>query len=272
MEVLEEELIKYKSAKNCFHYDRALESAKDENGIVNEEKLNEILENIYKKMISYLEDHSEIDGKRNPSVNRNIARINELYKLVRNRTQMQYLSEVLKQDNTININEKDMLKASSQISKIGYVLNKSPKTLLLNINSGNGNRKTVRISRHGTLAYRTSFNVSSEIDVYKITKNIQGLDRNFTVFTNTLFNKVEMLMRKKASGERLSEEEEAYILKVQEQLSDNSLLACQRKLNGYIGTVEGQKDSVGIVFDPDDYRACKAFIDKVKDNKEEKEK
>ena len=50
MEVLEEELIKYKSAKNCFHYDRALESAKDENGIVNEEKLNEILENIYKKM------------------------------------------------------------------------------------------------------------------------------------------------------------------------------------------------------------------------------
>ena len=170
-------------------------------------------------------------------------------------------------------NDKQFLEYKRRMNSILNIgINKFPKILLVNINSWNGNRKSVRILRKGTLAYRTSFNVSSEIDVYKITKNIQGLDRNFTVFTNTLFNKAEMLMRKKASGERLSEEEEEYILKVQEQLSDNSLLACQRKLNGYIGTVEGQKDSVGIVFDPDDYRACRAFIDKVKDNKEEIEK
>lgn len=269
---ISEELIKYRSAKNFFHYDRVVESAKDENGIVNEEKLNKILENAYNKMICYLEEHAEVNGKRSLALDRNIARINELYSLVRNRKQMQYLSEVLKQENSLNINEDDMIKAASQISKIGYVSNKFPKILLVNINSGNGNRKSVRILRKGTLAYRTSFNVSSEIDVYNITKNIKGLDRNFTVFTNTLFNKAEMLMRKKATGERISEDEEEYILKVQEQLSDISLLACQRKLNGYIGTVEGKKGSLDIVFEPDDYRACRAFIDKMKESREDKEK
>ena len=101
-----------------------------------------------------------------------------------------------------------------------------------------------------------------EINVYKVSKNIHGLERNFIILTNTLFKQAWEIFKRKQKGEKVSDEDEQFLKNVEEQLSDRNLLSCQRKLHGYIGTVERRQKSSTIIFEPEEYGAYKEFWDK----------
>ena len=265
MNSIERGFEEYKFVLASFRYEKNLELAKNENGIVDENKLQELLRIEYERMLEYVKSHSAPENVR-----KNIETLSKRYELAKDRRQMIYYGELKrlidseKYLSAQGVDEKKLLNMAAKVSKIGYKDAKNSKLMILKVTPKNEPQKTVRIKRIGTLGYKV-INVESHIDMYRCGKNINGVDRIFTIFTDTSFERAIDLIKKQNDGYPLTTEEETYLEKVSEQLSDRHLSACQRELNGYIGNVENGK----ITYDPDEYNACRTYVNYINRNQEQ---
>lgn len=244
-----EDLKKYREAKMFLGYDKAVKEAKDENGILNEEKLNQILLENYQRMRTYLEE-------KNINAKSQITQLEELFKLAKDRKQMEYYENLEKQEKhikAIGIDENNLLKSSSMISATAFLRKKDPTFITIQVSPKGETSKKVRIANIGEIQYKTAFNLYSNISVYLIEKNIQGINRRFIVGTNTNFRTAFNLINQ--GRENITPEGKQYLECVEQQLSDINLLASQRQLNGYIGTVEKKDNNAEIYYDPEEYCA-----------------
>lgn len=117
-----EDLKKYREAKMFFCYDKAVKESKDENGIINQEKLNKILLENYQRMRKYLEEKN-IDAKGQ------ISQLEEVFELAKDRKQMEYYEAIERQEKhikAIGIDESSLSKSSSMILKTVFSRKKRP--------------------------------------------------------------------------------------------------------------------------------------------------
>lgn len=244
----------YKLVLASFRYEKNVELAKNENGIVDENRLQELLRMEYERMLSYVKAHSAPENAQ-----KNIEALAKRYEFVKDRRQMIYYGELKRLiDSEKYLSDQGvdkLLSNAGKVSKIGYKDAKNSKLMILKVSPKNEPQKTVKIKQIGTLGYRM-INLESYIDVYKCEKNINGVDRVFTIFTDTSFQRAIDLIKKQNDGYPLTPKEETYLENVSEQLSDKHLSACQRKLNGYIGNVQNGK----ITYDQDEYNACRTYV------------
>lgn len=256
MNSIERGFEEYKLVLGPFRYEKNVENSKNENGIVDENKLQELLRREYERMIAYIKAHSAPEN-----IQKNIATITERYEFVKDRKQMLYYEELKKFIDSEKYlsakgaDEKTLLGMAGKISRMGYKDERDSKVMIFKVSPKNEPEKTVRIKKDGILGYET-INIESYIEVYKCAKNINGVDRIFSIFTGTSFTRAMDLINKRNSGHALTRSEETFLEKVSEQLSDKHLNACQRELSGYIGNIENGE----ITYDPDEYKACKIYV------------
>lgn len=255
-----EDLKKYREAKMFFCYDKAVKESKDENGIINQEKLNKILLENYQRMRKYLEEKN-IDAKCQ------ISQLEEVFELAKDRKQMEYYEAIERQEKhikAIGIDESSLSKSSSMILKTVFSRKKDPTFITVQVSPKGETSKKVRITNIGEIQYKTAFNLYSNLSIYVIEKNIQGINRRFVVGTNTNFRTAYNLINQ--GRENISIEDEQYLEYVEQQLSDINLLASQRQLNGYIGTVEKKDNNAEIYYDPEEYCAYKKELSRNQNN------
>lgn len=97
------------------------------------------------------------------------------------------------------------------------------------------NKKQIVVIPKRNYQYKTQLGVIAFLNEYEIVKNINGMEMHFVVTTNTRFDEIDMLLHE---SEIRTEEEREYIKLFYSQMSDIHLATCQRKFDGYIGTVE----------------------------------
>lgn len=256
------ELEKYKMAKKYFSYDKLAMQATDENGVVDEEKLRKLLEDNLERMIEHIETKTTNNAQDK-------KRLQDLFKMIIDRKSVEYFERLEQQEKYMRdkkINKKDLLRNSSIIAGTRNQRIKNGQTISMKVSPRNENSKNVKITKIGTLEYKTAFNLYADLQIYIVEKNIDGIDRNFAIATNTNFELANKLMNK---TESLTEEEKQYLDCVSEQLSDINLTSTQRKLNGYTGTVMCYKGHSELEFDPEEYCAYNSAFSKDKEDERE---
>lgn len=247
---------KFKMAKMYFRYDRLLKHFTDDSGRIDEEGLRQAITKEYEELKEKLRLQ-----KNNENVKKDLEKIDEYYSIIIDRKKVEYYERLLKTENYFdnNINAEKLMLNASRIEKHIFEENKNPTVINLVVNPEGENPKTVKITKMGILHYKTSINVSSSIDIYSIVKTIRGVDRRFLVATNTLFNYAKEITTRREKGKQISKKDEEFLQLVSQQLSDVNLEVCQRKLNGYMGSIERKEDTVDFSIEPDEYAAMNCF-------------
>ena len=120
METMSKKIKEYRLAKFYFKYDKAVEASINEKGVVDEEKLNEILKAEYEKIISSLKNNSRTEARM---LEKNVQFINNLYEFAINRHEMEYFENLHEQDKYAQENipdENELLAWGKNISKVLY--------------------------------------------------------------------------------------------------------------------------------------------------------
>ena len=263
----------YKIAKGMYRLDKLLKQVFDEKGTFNEEEYKKTLAEERDRMIKYTNEQL----KSKPEVLKEyIGRINECYEAIKDFDTIREYEARIKQEKYEKfktVNSENLVKSASIIEKAGYKPVKQDMTekeiegkysFRFKVAPDGEPMKTVKMCKLGALSFTTAFNVSSKINRYLVEKNINGTDRRFYIYSNTPFEKLVLAMQKKENGEKISNEEEIDLIKLQEQLSDRFLIAYQTKLGGYVGNIyKGNID-----FEPDEYKACEMYSKAKEQNQE----
>ena len=259
----------YKIAKGMYRLDKLLKQVFDGENTFNEEEYKKTLAEERDRMTKYTSEQL----KSKPELLKEyIARINECYEAIKDFDTIREYEARIKQEKYEKsqlVDSENLLKSASIIEKAGYKPVKegiseceieNTQSFKFKVAPDGEPMKTVKMCKLGTLSFTTAFNVSSKINKYLVEKNINGTERRFHIYFNTPFEKLVLAMQKKERGERISNEEELDLIRLQEQLSDRYLIAYQTKLDGYVGSIyKGNID-----FEPDEYKACKMYTNKKK--------
>ena len=125
-----------------------------------------------------------------------------------------------------------------------------------------GNKKQILVIPKRNYQYTTQLGVIAYLNEYDIVKNVAGMEMHFTVTTNTRFDEVDKIIH---LDRPLSDRENEYINLFNNQMSDIHLRTCQRKFNGYIGTVENNLNGSAFDMNDEDFAVTKVIREREQD-------
>lgn len=254
---MEENFEKFMTAKRLLGYNICVSKSKREDGTIDETKLNDLLKQNYEyirgKLLGRKRENPNFDEE---TVKKEIQEIDFLYSLIQDENVRSKNDEFAKEEKYAN-----SLPKISKAEVKGIIKNYTSKPskeeiYQLEVSPEGENTKHITIIPKRNFQYTTQLGVIAYLNEYEIVKNINGIDRHFTVTTNTNFseaNKISNLDRP------LTDNEKAYLKLFYMQMSDIHLKTCEKRFNGYIGTVENNLDSVKFDMDSEDYAATDAF-------------
>lgn len=124
------------------------------------------------------------------------------------------------------------------------------------------NKKQILVIPKRKYQYTTQLGVIAYLNEYDIVKNVAGMEMHFTVTTNTRFDEVDKIIH---LDRPLSDKENEYINMFNNQMSDIHLRTCQRKFNGYIGTVENNLNGPAFDMNDEDFAVTKVIREREQD-------
>ncbi len=124
------------------------------------------------------------------------------------------------------------------------------------------NKKQILVIPKRKYQYTTQLGVIAYLNEYDIVKNVAGMEMHFTVTTNTRFDEVDKIIH---LDRPLSDKENEYINMFNNQMSDIHLRTCQRKFNGYIGTVENNLNGSAFDMNDEDFAVTKVIREREQD-------
>ena len=124
------------------------------------------------------------------------------------------------------------------------------------------NKKQILVIPKRNYQYTTQLGVIAYLNEYDIVKNVAGMEMHFTVTTNTRFDEVDKIIH---LDRPLSDRENEYINLFNNQMSDIHLRTCQRKFNGYIGTVENNLNGSAFDMNDEDFAVTKVIREREQD-------
>ena len=124
------------------------------------------------------------------------------------------------------------------------------------------NKKQILVIPKRNSQYTTQLAVIAYLNEYDIVKNVAGMEMHFTVTTNTRFDEVDKIIH---LDRPLSDKENEYINMFNNQMSDIHLRTCQRKFNGYIGTVENNLNGSAFDMNDEDFAVTKVIREREQD-------
>ena len=124
------------------------------------------------------------------------------------------------------------------------------------------NKKQILVIPKRNYQYTTQLGVIAYLNEYDIVKNVAGMEMHFTVTTNTRFDEVDKIIH---LDRPLSDKENEYINMFNNQMSDIHLRTCQRKFNGYIGTVENNLNGPAFDMNDEDFAVTKVIREREQD-------
>ena len=127
------------------------------------------------------------------------------------------------------------------------------------------NKKQILVIPKRNYQYITQMGVIAYLKEYEIVKNVNGMEMHFPVTTNTRFDEIDMLTH---VDKPRTEGENEYIKLFYNQMSDIHLTTCQRKFDGYIGTVENNLN--GPMFDMNEEDLATTKLISQKEREEER--
>ena len=276
------ELQKYKEAKIMFNTVLVMSKCSLNNGSIDINQYKEAIENEYKRKIVYIQNKIEERPDLAKAYEERLKDLGEYFKLVIDINKVYLLEAELKEEKNANRKKEDFSnklekvkeeyeekilgakKAASSIKNLAYKQisnDRKPRRLEFSVLEQNG-YKNVTVMPKGTIHFCTSFNFYSDINVYEVTKNIQGIDTTFEVKSNSNYMKIQALLNKKRIGEELSRDESEYLGLFAIQFSDYWLKTCRDNLGGYIGNIEQRNGKSSISFDEDDCGASIAYANR----------
>lgn len=263
---MEENFEKFMSAKRILGYNMCASKSKREDGTIDETKLNDLLKQNYEyirgKLLGRKRENPNFDEQ---TVRTEIQEIDFLYSLVKDENVRSKNDELAKEE-----------KYASTLPKIsedevkGIIKNYTSKpskeeSYQFEVSPEGENKKHITVIPKRKFQYTTQLGVIAYLNEYEIVKNINGIDRHFTVTTNTNFSEADKISH---LDRPLSDNEKAYLKLFYMQMSDIHLKTCQKRFSGYIGTVENNLDSVKFDMDSEDYAATDALkIDREDDER-----
>ena len=124
------------------------------------------------------------------------------------------------------------------------------------------NKKQILVIPKRNYQYTTQLGVIAYLNEYDIVKNVAGMEMHFTVTTNTRFDEVDKIIN---LDRPLSDKENEYINLFNNLMSDIHLRTCQRKFNGYIGTVENNLNGSAFDMNDEDFAVTKVIREREQD-------
>ena len=124
------------------------------------------------------------------------------------------------------------------------------------------NKKQILVIPKRNYQYTTQLGVIAYLNEYDIVKNVAGMEMHFTVTTNTRFDEVDKIIH---LDRPLSDKENEYINLFNNLMSDIHLRTCQRKFNGYIGTVENNLNGPAFDMNDEDFAVTKVIREREQD-------
>ena len=124
------------------------------------------------------------------------------------------------------------------------------------------NKKQILVIPKRNYQYTTQLGVIAYLNEYDIVKNVAGMEMHFTVTTNTRFDEVDKIIH---LDRPLSDKENEYINLFNNLMSDIHLRTCQRKFNGYIGTVENNLNGSAFDMNDEDFAVTKVIKEREQD-------
>ena len=124
------------------------------------------------------------------------------------------------------------------------------------------NKKQILVIPKKNYQYTTQLGVIAYLNEYDIVKNVAGMEMHFTVTTNTRFDEVDKIIH---LDRPLSDKENEYINLFNNLMSDIHLRTCQRKFNGYIGTVENNLNGSAFDMNDEDFAVTKVIREREQD-------
>lgn len=260
---MDKEYLEYNNAKNLLEYNMSVSKSRKEDGTIDESKLDEILKRRYEYIRSQLLKRENIDQE---VIKKDVRKLDYLYSLVKDEKTRKKFDELFKEERYLSTLPKI---CEDEVKGIIKEYNSKPskgEVYQLEVFPDGENAKHIIAFKKRDYRYVTKLGVIAYLSEYAIVKNINGIDREFRVTTNTNFDKVNEILH---SNRPLSENEKKYLKLFYNQMSDTHLKACQKVYNGYIGTVEEKSDSVKFDMDSEDYAATKEILSQeVKRNEE----
>ena len=252
--IMENTYEKYMSARRIFNYNLCLSKAKNVDGTINETKLNELLMQNYNNIKNSFEKRMKQNDSLDKKLNAEVSELNKLYLLINNENVRNQNNELVKEEEYAK-----KLPIDSNIIEPGIIKNLNYIPLNENkynfkVYPENENPKHITVITKRKYEYFTKLGIRAFINYIDITKNLNGVEMNFKVFTNTNFENIYKLINIK---KELTNNEKAYIQLFYNQMSDIHLMSCYRKFDGYIGSIEYNFDKPLFEMNSEDYALTK---------------
>lgn len=254
---MEENFEKFMTAKRILGYNICASKSKREDGTIDETKLNDLLKQNYE----YIRGQLLGRKKSNPNfdeeaVKKEIQEIDFLYSLIKDENVRSKNDELAKEEKYAN-----SLPKISEAEVKGIIKNftsepSKEEYYQFEVSPEGENKKHIIVIPKRNFKYTTQLGVIAYLNEYEIIKNINGIDRHFDVTTHTNFNQANNIAH---LDRPLTDIEKAYLKLFYMQMSDIHLKTCEKRFNGYIGTVENNIDSAKFDMDSEDYAATNAF-------------
>lgn len=252
--IMENTYEKYMSARRIFNYNLCLSKAKNVDGTINETKLNELLMQNYKNIKNSFEKRMKQNDSLDKKLNAEVSELNKLYLLINNENVRNQNNELVKEEEYAK-----KLLIDSNIIEPGIIKNLNYIPLNENkynfkVYPENENPKHITVITKRKYEYFTKLGIRAFINYIDITKNLNGVEMNFKVFTNTNFENIYKLINIK---KELTNNEKEYIQLFYNQMSDIHLMSCYRKFDSYIGSIEYNFDKPLFEMNSEDYALTK---------------
>ena len=254
---MEDNFEKFMTAKRILGYNICVNKSKREDGTIDEIKLNDLLKQNYEYIRGQLLGRKKLNPNFDvETVKKEIQEIDFLYSLVKDESIRSKNDELAKEEKYANALPKIFQNEVKGIIK-NYTSEPSKKeSYQFEVSPEGENKKHIIVIPKRKFQYTTQLGVIAYLNEYEIVKNINGMDRHFTVTTNTNFSEANKISHLNRS---LTDKEKEYLKLFYMQMSDIHLKTCKKRFNGYIGTVENNLDSVKFDMDSEDYAATIAF-------------
>ena len=254
---MEENFEKFIIAKGILGYKICVGKSTREDGTIDETKLNDLLKQNYEYVRGKLLDRK----KSNPNfdeetVKKEIQEIDYLYSLVKDENVRSKNDELTKEEKYANSLPKFSKAEVKGIIKSYTSKPSNEESYQFEVAPEGENKKHIQVIPKRKMEYVTHLGVIAYLNEYEIVKNINGIDRHFTVTTNTNFSEADKISH---LDRPLTYNEKAYLKLFYMQMSDIHLKTCEKRFSGYIGTVENNLDSAKFDMDSEDYAATDAL-------------
>lgn len=263
---MEENFEKFMTAKRILGYNMCASKSKREDGTIDESKLDDLLKQNYEYIRGQLLGRKKLNPNFDEeAVKKEIQEIDYLYSLVKDENVRSKNDELAKEEKYANSLPKISKAEVKGIIKSYTSKPSNEESYQFEVAPEGENRKHIQVIPKRRIEYITQLGVIAYLNEYEIVKNINGIDRHFIVTTHTNFTEADKISH---LDRPLTDNEKAYLKLFYMQMSDIHLKTCEKRFNGYIGSVENNIDSVKFDMDSEDYAATDALkIDREDDER-----